>query len=157
MLIIGEQAPNFTLPNQDNIPISLYDFANHWVVVYFYPKDDTAGCTTEACAFRDSISELTGAGIVVLGISKDSVESHKKFHQRYNLNFNLLADTNKTVITQYGAWQEKMNFGKRYMGIQRMTYIIAPGGTVAHIFPKVTPRGHEREVIAFVNNYGGAI
>lgn len=152
MLKIGDQAPSFTLPNQDNQTISLNDFDGKWVVVYFYPKDDTPGCTVEACGFRDNMDELTKAGIIVLGISKDSVASHKKFQEKYHLNFTLLADPSTETIQAYDAWQEKSMYGKKYMGIQRMTYLIAPDGTIAHIFPKVTPKGHEREVLQTIHS-----
>lgn len=150
MLTVGSKAPDFTLPDQLGKEHSLKDYLGKWVVVYFYPKDDTDGCTKEACGFRDSLSDLTQAGIVVLGISKDTVASHTKFSDKYRLNFPILADPEKTVIQAYGAWQEKSMYGKKFMGIQRMTLIIDPSGKVAHIFPKVTPRGHEKEVLKVV-------
>lgn len=147
MLSIDSKAPNFTLPNQLDKPISLSDFLGKWVIVYFYPKDDTPGCTTEACNFRDDMDQLIEANVEILGISKDNVTSHKKFADKYNLNFNILADPERTVIESYGAWQEKSMYGKKYMGIQRMTYIIDPTGTVRHLYPKVTPNGHAKEIL----------
>lgn len=150
MLEIGKTAPQFTLPNQDGKEVSLSDFAGKWVVVYFYPKDDTPGCTVEACGFRDAYDDLAEAGIVVLGISKDSVASHKKFADKYNLNFQLLADPSTEVIQAYGAWQEKSMYGRKYMGIQRLSVVIDPEGNVHTVFPKVTPRGHEKEVLKAV-------
>ncbi len=147
MLELGSLAPDFTLPNQNNKPVSLADFGGKWVVVYFYPKDDTPGCTQEACGFRDYFSEFTNQDIVVLGISKDTAKSHKRFSDKYSLPFTILADPDTTTIQAYGAWQQKSMFGKPYMGIQRMTVIIDPAGKVQHIFPKVTPKDHEQAVL----------
>lgn len=147
MLNIGDLAPEFSLPNQNGESVSLSDYRGKWMVVYFYPKDDTPGCTVEACSFRDAQNQLTEAGVVVLGISKDSVGSHKKFADKFSLNFNILADPSTETIQAYGAWQEKSLYGKKYMGIQRMTVIVDPAGKVTHIFPKVTPKGHEQEVL----------
>ncbi len=150
MLKIGDVAPDFTLFNQDGHPISLHDYRGEWVVLYFYPKDDTPGCTVEACQFRDSSALFQKQGITVLGISKDSPESHRKFADKYHLNFTLLADPSHSVIEQYGAWQEKSLYGKKYMGTKRMTLIIDPDGVIRHLFPSVTPKGHEQEVLARV-------
>jgi peroxiredoxin Q/BCP len=150
MLSIGSPAPEFTLPNQDNTNISLSDFRGKWVVVYFYPKDDTPGCTVEACSFRDGMAEFAKHNIEVLGISKDTVTSHKKFADKYKLNFTILSDPNHTTIEAYDAWAEKSMFGKKYMGIVRSTVIVDPKGNIAAIFPKVTPQGHEAEVLATI-------
>ncbi len=150
MLNIGDTAPNFTLPDQDGKLVSLNDFAGKWRVVYFYPKDDTPGCTTEACNFRDVFDELDRQSVIVLGISKDTVTSHKKFRDKYSLNFTLLSDEDHGVIERYGAWQEKNMFGKKYMGIIRMTYIVDPVGKIVHHFPRVTPEGHEQEVLSII-------
>lgn len=151
MLQHDTKAPDFSLPNQNGESVSLNDFLGKWVVVYFYPKDDTPGCTTEACSFRDANTELTKKGIVVLGISKDTVKSHKKFADKFALNFNILADPSTETIQAYGAWQEKSMYGKRYMGIQRMTILVTPEGTIAQIFPKVTPQGHAEEILQAVS------
>jgi thioredoxin-dependent peroxiredoxin len=147
MITVGNAAPSFTLPDQDGKNVSLQDFLGKWVVVYFYPKDDTPGCTVEACSFRDSESELTEAGIIVIGISKDSVASHKKFADKFNLKFHLLADPSTEVIQAYGAWQEKSMYGKKFMGIQRSTALINPEGKITKIFPKVTPKDHAKEIL----------
>ncbi len=150
MLNTNQPAPLFTLPNQDNKLISLQEYVGSWVVVYFYPKDDTPGCTTEACNFRDGFAELTKQNVVVLGISKDSVVSHKKFHDKFKLNFDILADPDKTVIEAYGAWQEKSMYGKAFMGIQRMTYLIDPKGIIAEVWPKVTPKDHATHILGTI-------
>lgn len=158
MLPLGSSAPTFTLPNQDGKDISLSDFLGRWIVVYFYPKDDTPGCTDEACSFRDANSELTDAGITVIGISKDTVASHKKFADKYNLNFHILADPATEVIQAYGAWQEKSMYGKKYLGIQRSTILVNPEGKVAQVFPKVTPKNHATEILKAIqeNNSSSA-
>ncbi len=147
MLKIGSTAPLFSLPNQDGKEIALADFRGKWVVVYFYPKDDTPGCTQEACSFRDGMGELAKHNIEVLGISKDTATSHKKFAEKYELNFSILADPEHKVIEAYNAWGEKSMFGKKYMGTIRSTVIVNPDGKIAEIFPKVTPIGHEAEVL----------
>ncbi len=147
MLTIGSTAPLFSLPNQDGKEVALADFRGKWAVVYFYPKDDTPGCTQEACSFRDGMAELAKHSIEVLGISKDTVTSHKKFADKYELNFSILADPEHKVIEAYDAWGEKSMFGKKYMGIVRSTIIVDPDGKVAEIFPKVTPVGHETAVL----------
>lgn len=150
MLEIGSQAPPFTLVNQDGELISLTDYTGQWVVVYFYPKDDTPGCTTEACSFRDGFHELTKHQVVILGISKDSVASHKKFHNKFGLNFDILSDPDRTVIEAYDAWQPKSMYGKTFMGIQRMTYLVNPDGRIASVWPKVTPKDHATAILNFV-------
>lgn len=152
MLHVGDPAPDFVLPDQDGTDASLHDFLGQWVVVYFYPKDDTPGCTEEACAFRDAYPELKKASVKILGISKDTVKSHKKFADKFNLNFTLLSDPDHLVIEHYGAWQEKSMYGKKYMGIQRSTFVINPEGHIAKIFPKVTPKGHEQEVLEAIGD-----
>jgi len=116
-------------------------------VLYFYPKDDTPGCTKEACAFRDGIDEIRDRGALVLGVSVDSVESHKKFKNKHELNFPLLADTDKKVVEAYGVWKEKSMYGKTYMGIERTTFIIDKQGKISHIFPKVKVEEHYDEVL----------
>ncbi len=142
------KAPDFSLPDQNDKLHSLHDYAGKWVVLYFYPKDDTPGCTTEACNFRDAREAIAEFGnATVIGISKDTVKAHKKFADKYGLSFTLLSDTKHSVIEAYGAWQEKSMFGKQYMGIQRMTVIIDPSGNIAKTYPKVDPKKHAVEII----------
>lgn len=144
-----KQAISFTLEDQDGVKHSLEDYAGKWLVLYFYPKDDSPGCTAEACEFRDAreiIAELGHATVV--GISKDTVKSHKKFADKYGLNFTLLSDPDHTIIEAYGAWQEKSKYGKKYMGIQRSTFIIDPSGNIVKNYPKVSPKDHAAAIIA---------
>lgn len=145
-LEIGTKAPSFTLPATGDQTISLSDFKGKPVIVYFYPKDDTPGCTQESCDFRDNVSTLDSKGVTVLGISKDSVAKHEKFKEKYQLNFPLLSDEKGDVVEAYGAWVEKSMYGKKYMGIERMTYLIDANGTIAQIWPKVKIAGHVDEV-----------
>lgn len=147
-LKIGQKAPAFALPNQDGKITRLSDFKGKKVVLYFYPKDDTPGCTKESCAFRDGLDEIHASGAVVLGISGDSVDSHKKFVKKFNLNFPLLSDETKTVLQAYGVWKEKSLYGRKYMGIERTTFIIDEQGKLDDIFPKVKVDGHLEEVLA---------
>lgn len=147
-LKIGQKAPAFALPNQDGKIMRLSDFKGKKVVLYFYPKDDTPGCTKESCAFRDGLDEIHASGAVVLGISGDSVDSHKKFVKKFNLNFPLLSDEKKTVLQAYGVWKEKSLYGRKYMGIERTTFIIDEQGKLDDIFPKVKVDGHLEEVLA---------
>jgi thioredoxin-dependent peroxiredoxin len=148
MLEAGAQAPDFTLPNQDGEDVSLTDFAGRTVVLYFYPKADTPGCTTQACGIRDRAAEYEAAGAVVLGVSPDPVEAIKKFHGGQSLNFTLLADADRAVCERYGVWMEKTNYGKTYWGVQRSTFIIDGDGTVAKVFPRVSPKTHDDVVLA---------
>lgn len=141
-------AHDFTLLDQNGVPHSLHDYLGKWVVLYFYPKDDTPGCTTEACNFRDSFRELQKLGVVVLGVSKDSVLSHGKFAAKYQLNFPLLSDPDHRVIEQYQAWGEKKFMGKLFLGILRTTYLINPKGEIAKVYPKVNPTVHAGEILA---------
>ncbi len=147
-LNIGDKAPDFILPASTGEDIALKDQAGKKVVLYFYPKDDTPGCTTEACGFRDASDELSTLGAVVLGVSADSVKSHEKFVGKYELNFPLLADTEKVVANSYGAWGEKKRYGRTYMGMNRMTYLIDESGNIERIWPAVKANGHAAEVIA---------
>ena len=147
MVGAGEKAPSFTLPADDGQTVKLEDLRGKRVVLYFYPKDDTSGCTTEACEFRDSWKALAKTGAVVLGVSPDSVSSHVKFKQKYKLPFALLADTDHRVAEAYGAWGEKSMYGRKYQGILRSTFIIDETGKVARVFPRVKPRGHAAEVL----------
>lgn len=147
MLEVGKKAPSFTLPDQKGNKISLKDFTGKKVVLYFYPKDDTPGCTKEACNFRDTLPDFKNVNAVVLGISADSVESHKKFAEKYNLPFTLLSDEDKKVVENYGVWKQKSMFGKKYMGVERTTFIIDEKGKIQKIFPKVRVNGHTKEVL----------
>ncbi len=143
MIEIGSEAPDFELKNQSEQSVKLSDYRGKVVVLYFYPKDNTPGCTTEACDFRDSMETLTRQGIVVLGVSSDSVNSHKKFYTQKKLNFNILSDQKKEVISKYGA--------NGPLHTRRITYIIDKNGKVAHLFDKVNPKGHAKEVLDKVN------
>lgn len=144
---VGKKAPAFSLKNGAGKTVKLSDFKGRKVVIYFYPKDLTPGCTTEACAFRDDYAELQARGVEVLGVSADDVASHLKFSEKYNLPFQLLSDPDHTMIEKYGAWGEKSMYGKKYWGVVRMTYIIDEEGLVTHVFPKVKPDGHSREIL----------
>jgi|SRR5690554_1071346 len=148
----GKKAPNFKLKNQNGEVISLNDFKGKNVVLYFYPKDDTTGCTAEACSFRDDFPKFEKINAVILGVSPDSVESHKKFEQKYNLNFNLLSDEKKEVVEKYGVWKEKNMYGRKYMGVERTTFIIGPDGKIKKIFRKVKVNGHNKEVLEVLNS-----
>ena len=132
---VGQKAPDFTLLDDSGNKVKLGDLKGKKVVLYFYPKDDTPGCTKEACAFRDGIAQIKKKGAVVLGVSADSVESHKKFKDKFSLNFPLLADPERKAIEDYGTWKEKSMYGKKYMGIERTTFIIDGDGKISHIFP----------------------
>jgi peroxiredoxin Q/BCP len=146
-LKVGQKAPDFTVLNDKGEKVKLSDFKGKKVVLYFYPKDDTPGCTKEACAFRDGSDEIKKKGAVVLGVSADSVDSHKKFKSKFELNFPLLADTDKKIIEGYGVWKEKSMYGRKYMGIERTTFIIDENGKISHIFPKVKVGEHYDEVV----------
>jgi peroxiredoxin Q/BCP len=146
MLEVGELAPDFALPDQEGRLHRLSDYRGRWVVLYFYPKDDTPGCTKEACGFRDEKGRLEELGAVVLGVSADDVESHKRFAEKYHLNFPLLSDPAKEVIRAYGAWGKKTLYGKEYEGVLRQTFLIDPEGRVAKVWRKVSPEGHAEEV-----------
>jgi peroxiredoxin Q/BCP len=155
MLKEGMMAPDFSLMSDAGTQISLSDYRGQKVVLYFYPKDDTPGCTTEACSFRDNHSDLVAAGAAVLGVSPDTLTSHDKFKIKYNLPFALLSDPDHRVAEMYGAWGEKKNYGKIYQGILRSTFIIDEEGMIAKVFPKVTPKDHSQEVLEFLRGTGG--
>jgi peroxiredoxin Q/BCP len=146
-LKVGDKAPSFKLKNQDGETISLSDLKGKPIVLYFYPKDDTSGCTKEACNFRDEFPKFGKMKAEIIGISADSIESHKKFAEKYKLPFNLLSDVKKEVIEKYGVWQEKSMYGKKYMGIVRTTFIIDASGKIGKIFPKVKVDNHNKEVM----------
>lgn len=143
---VGNKAPEFTLKNQDEKDVSLKDFQGKWVVLYFYPKDDTPGCTTEACDFRDNFHQLETMNATVLGVSADSPESHRKFIQKYDLNLTLLSDPERSVMEKYGAYGIKKSGGKETKGVIRSTVLIDPKGNMAHHWPSVTPSGHAEQV-----------
>jgi thioredoxin-dependent peroxiredoxin len=147
MVEVGKKAPLFTLKSTDGSEISLSDFKGKTVVLYFYPKDNTPGCTKEACSFRDNLSRVKKKGAVVLGISADSVKAHKKFTDDHGLNFPLLSDENRSVLNAYGVWKKKTMMGKSFMGVVRTTFIIDSEGIVTHIFPNVKVDGHVDAVL----------
>ncbi|MBP3452879.1 MAG: thioredoxin-dependent thiol peroxidase [Clostridia bacterium] len=148
MLKIGSIAPDFTLQDQHGNTISLHDFAGKRIVLYFYPKDNTPGCTRQACAFAGAYAAFRDNDIVVIGISKDSVASHQKFAQKYDLPFILLSDPERQAIEAYGVWQEKKMCGKTSMGVVRTTYIIGEDGRITHVMPKVKPDTNAADVLA---------
>lgn len=151
MLTEGQKAPEFSLPTIGDKTVSLGDFAGKKaVVLYFYPKDDTPGCTKEACFFRDLSAEFDAAGAVILGVSTDSVASHEKFARKHNLLFPLLSDENKSVAQAYGVWKERSMYGKTYIGTERTTFAIDKQGVIRKIWPKVKVEGHVDEVLDFV-------
>jgi peroxiredoxin Q/BCP len=143
----GQEAPDFTLPSDEGTRVTLSKLRGKPVVLYFYPRDDTPGCTVEACAFRDQHAELTRRGAQVLGVSPDNVESHEKFRGKFQLNFPLLADTEHAVAEKYGAWREKTRFGKTSLGIQRSTFLIDAQGVVRKVWKSVTVDGHDQQVL----------
>ena len=147
-LKIGDTAPNFTLNSDSGEKVSLKDFKGQRVILYFYPKDLTSGCTQQACDFRDATTTLKKKKTAVIGISKDSVESHLKFKTKHDLNFPLLADTETKVCQAYGVWQEKSLYGRKYMGIARTTFVIGPDGKIENIYEKVKVKGHVDEVVS---------
>ena len=147
MLKIGRKAPTFTLKDQDGNEQTLKVFAGKWLLIYFYPKDDTPGCTKEACMIAEVYQDFKKLGVTVLGVSKDTSRSHKKFAEKYKLPFTLLSDTSTEMIQAYGAWAEKSMFGKKYMGILRISYLINPEGKVAKVYPDVDPANHALELL----------
>ena len=142
-----KKAPDFTLPDQSGTAHSLADYAGRWLILYFYPEDDTPGCTTEACAFRDDYDLLADKGIEVVGVSKDPVASHAKFAEKYRLNFTLLSDESRQTLEAYGAWGLIKAGEKEYMGTIRKTFLINPAGEIAKEYPKVTPEGHSAQIM----------
>lgn len=152
----GQPAPAFTLTADDGSKVRLSDFKGQPVVLYFYPKDDTPGCTREACAFRDQRAKFQKLGAAVLGVSADSIESHGKFRDKYKLNFPLLVDTDHKVAEKYGAWREKNMYGKKSMGIQRSTFVIDATGKVARVWKAVKVDGHEGQVLKALAELGEA-
>ena len=151
MLEVGTKAPDFELPDQNGKMHKLSDYAGKKVILYFYPKDNTAGCTKQACGFSERYPQFTEKGAVILGVSKDSVASHKKFEEKYGLAFTLLSDTERTVIEAYDVWKEKKNYGKVSMGVVRTTYLIDEQGMVEKVMPKVKPDTNAGELLAYLN------
>jgi thioredoxin-dependent peroxiredoxin len=150
MLEVGNKAPNFSLLDSEGIKVSLTDFNDQNVILYFYPKDMTSGCTQEACDFRDLFPKFEKMNATIIGISVDPVVSHKKFVEKYDLPFILLSDEDKKVVEKYGVWKEKSMYGKKYMGIERTTFIIGKDGIIKNIFPKVKVTGHAEEVLSLI-------
>ena len=151
----GKKAPAFTLESSEGGEVSLKDYAGKWVVLYFYPRDNTPGCTTEAQDFRDAADELAARDAVVLGVSKDSIASHQKFAAKHDLRFPLLSDPEGEVLESYGAWGEKNMYGKKRMGIIRTTVLIDPAGEVRKIWPKVRVKGHVAKVLVALDEARG--
>ena len=151
MLEVGMRAPDFTLPDKDGRMVSLSDFAGKRVVLYFYPRDNTPGCTRQACAFAAAYEDFKSMDAVVIGVSKDSVASHQKFAEKYGLPFVLLSDPELTAIQAYGVWQEKKSYGKVSMGVVRTTYVIDPEGVIEKVMPKVKPDTNAAEILAYLD------
>jgi peroxiredoxin Q/BCP len=144
---VGQKAPDFVLPDQDGKEIKLADLSGQWILLYFYPKDNTPGCTKEACAIRDTMPQFDQKGLKVMGISVDSVESHKKFSEKHRLPFDLLSDDQKKVVRSYGVWGQKKFLGREFMGTRRTSFLIDPDGKIAKIYEKVKPAEHARQVL----------
>ena len=155
LLAVGDKAPDFRTTDQDGEELSLKDLRGKKVVLYFYPKDDTPGCTKEACSFRDGFSKFRKKKVEVLGVSADDEKSHKKFAAKFDLPFRLLADTDKQIVQAYGVWGERSLYGRKFMGIHRVTYVIDEKGRIAAVWPKVKPDGHAEEILAAIGG-GGA-
>lgn len=153
-LEVGNAAPDFELESSEGGKFSLKDAAGKWLVLYFYPKDDTPGCTKEACNFRDRVADYRSAGALIYGVSADDLASHEKFIKKYNLPFPLLADTDKKVIETYGVWKEKNIYGKKSWGIERTTFLIDPSGKIAKIWARVKVDNHHQEVLDFIKQNG---
>jgi thioredoxin-dependent peroxiredoxin len=147
MLEAGQAAPDFTLPDQDGEELTLSDLRGETVVLYFYPRADTPGCTTQACGVRDRGADYAAAGARVIGVSPDEVDAVKKFAGKFDLDFTLLADADHAVADAYGTWVEKSMYGKKYMGVQRTTFLIDPDGRIAQVFPKISPKTHDDVVL----------
>ena len=150
-LTVGDKAPEFKLKNDGGEDVALKDFKGQNVILYFYPKDDTPGCTKQACDFRDNSKIFTKKDTVIIGVSPDSVESHVKFKKKFGLPFQLLSDPEKKTLESYGVWKEKSMYGRKYMGVERTTFVIDGKGKISKIFPKVSVTGHIEEVLASIN------
>ena len=147
MVAKGTKAPDFTLPDQDGNPVTLSELRGQPIVLYFYPKADTPGCTTQACGIRDHRADYERTGARVIGVSPDTVAAQKKFAEKYDLDFTLLADEDHSVAELYGVWGDKKMYGKTYMGVGRSTFLIDPEGVVAHVIPKASPKTHDEVVL----------
>ncbi len=147
VLTVGKRAPSFSLPDDQGQIVKLSSLKGKKVVLFFYPKDNTPGCTQEACSFRDGLAQIRKQGAVVYGVSGDSVASHKKFSEKFQFNFPLLSDESKEMLQQYGVWKEKSLYGRKFMGIERTTVLLDEKGVITHIFPKVKVNGHYEEVL----------
>jgi peroxiredoxin Q/BCP len=156
LMNINDKAPEFTLPDENGKEVSLKGLRGKVVVLYFYPRADTPGCTVEACEFRDTYKQMQKSGAVLLGISPDTSKAQKKFQDKFKLPFSLLADADKKVANAFGVVQEKNMYGKKVMGVVRTTFVIGPDGKIQHIFPKVKPEGHAVEVLAYLKESGKA-
>ena len=150
LLSVGDKAPAFSTTDQDGKPVKLSDYKGKKIVLYFYPKDDTPGCTKEACGFRDLSAQFAAVGAVILGVSTDPMESHLKFQAKHKLPFELLSDPDAAVAKAYGVWKQKNLYGKKFMGIERTTFVIDKTGRIAQIYPKARVEGHVAEVLAFL-------
>ena len=153
---VGDKAPGFELPNQDGDPVKLSDYAGQTVVLYFYPRADTPGCTTQACGIRDRSGEYAAAGATVIGVSPDEPAALRKFADKHALDFTLVGDPDHSVAESYGVWVEKKSYGKTYMGIQRATFVIDGDGKIAKIFPKVSPKTHDDVVLKALGELNAA-
>ncbi len=149
-LSVGDKAPDFLLPSENGNEISLQNYKGKKLIIFFYPKDMTPGCTKEACSFRDNYSKIQQKGAAILGISPDAVKSHKIFSEKLTLQFPLLSDTNKKVINDYGVWKKKLLFAKVFFGVERTTFIVDEKGIISKIFRKVRVKGHTEEVLKFL-------
>ncbi len=147
ILAVNTKAPDFNLADQHGKMHSLSDYAGNTILLYFYPKDDTPGCTTEACSFRDDYSQYEGSGVVILGVSPDTIKSHAKFAEKYNLPFPILADEAHTVCEKYGVWGRKKMMGREYDGVFRTTFLIGPDGMIQKVYEGVKPAGHSAEIL----------
>jgi thioredoxin-dependent peroxiredoxin len=156
MIESGEQAPDFELPDHDGNPVRLSDLRGRPVVLYFYPKADTPGCTTQACGIRDHRADYEAAGATVIGVSPDPVDAIRRFHDKQDLDFTLLADADHAVAERYGVWGEKSMYGRTYMGVSRSTFIIDADGTVVHVLPKVSPKTHDDRVLKVLGEMAAA-
>lgn len=156
MLEAGQDAPDFTLPDQDGRELTLSNLQGRVVVLYFYPRADTPGCTTQACGVRDHFVDYAESGARVIGVSPDEVTDVKRFHDKLDLNFTLLADADHAVAEAYGAWGEKSMYGKTHMGVRRATFLIDPDGKIAKVFPKVSPKTHDDVVLAAIAELAAA-
>ena len=156
MISEGQEAPDFTLPDQDGNAVTLSELRGRPVVLYFYPKSDTPGCTTQACGIRDHRDDYEGRGARVVGVSPDTIAAQRKFSDKYGLDFTLLADENHEVADLYGVWGEKKMYGKTYLGVSRSTFLIDPEGKVAKVFPKVSPKTHDEVVLEALGQLASA-